>query len=271
MRNLEYMNMHVEQVFEQGSGAFNEDCLIAERDLFGVFDGATSLDQAVYDGGKSGGAMASTLAGEAFRMNRDLLINSGLRANDSIRKQMDLYGVDVSKRCSLWSSSAAVVRVTTTRVEWFQTGDSQIIFIGRDGGYKVAARRQDHDYLTLSMIREKGRSHPDVGQLTRSIREDMNRSYGVLNGEPEAQKFFCTGTEEITHIKTILLFTDGLDIPCSVPQQYKDFSCLVRLSCSRGLSGLRDYVRSQEALDPDMKIFPRFKKHDDIAAIALHF
>jgi len=45
----------------------------------------------------------------------------------------------------------------------------------------------------------------------------------------------------------------------------------VNLACERGLDGLRDHVRSQEAADPDMKRYPRFKKHDDIAAIAIHF
>ena len=57
----------------------------------------------------------------------------------------------------------------------------------------------------------------------------------------------------------------------AAPRKYKDFSCLVDMACELGLEGLRDHVRSQEAADPDMKRYPRFKKHDDIAAIAIHF
>jgi serine/threonine protein phosphatase PrpC len=265
------MGIKIEQILEQGSGAQNEDYLISDNDVFGVFDGATSLDGALFDGGRSGGALASSIAGQTFLDCRQPLPGLGSLANDSIRTQMELCGVDFSRRCGLWSTSAAVVRLRDGAIEWFQTGDSQVVFIGRDGGYKVAARREDHDFQTLSMIREKGRHHPEVRKLVETVRQDMNRSYGVLNGEREAEGFFRTGVEEVCNIKTVLLFTDGLDVPCPVPQKYKDFSCLIRMSRELGLEGLRDHVRGQEASDPDMKAFPRFKTHDDIAAIAIHF
>lgn len=45
----------------------------------------------------------------------------------------------------------------------------------------------------------------------------------------------------------------------------------MNLAAELGLEGLRDHVRDQEAADPDIERFPRFKKHDDIAAIAIHF
>lgn len=265
------MGMKLEQILEQGSGPRNEDCLIAGSDVFGVFDGATSLDGTLFDGSKSGGAMASAIAGEAFLSGCQSLSSSGVRANDSIRARMELCGVDLSRRCGLWSTSAAVVRLKGDVVEWFQTGDARIVFIGRDGGYTVPARREDHDFPTLSLIREKGRHHPEVQKLLETIRRDMNRSYGVLNGEREAIGFFRTGAQEVRTIKTALLFTDGLDIPCPIPQRHKDFSCLVRMSRELGLEGLRDHVREREASDPDMREFPRFKTHDDIAAIAIHF
>lgn len=265
------MGMKVEQILEQGSGAQNEDYLISGHDVFGVFDGATSLDGAFFGDGRSGGALASSIAGQTFLDCRKSLAGLGAQANDSIRTQMELCGVDFSRRCGLWSTSAAVVRLKDGAIEWFQTGDSQIVFIGPDGDYTVAARREDHDFATLSLIREKGRHHPEVRKLVETVRQDMNRSYGVLNGEREAVGFFRMGVEEVCNIKTVLLFTDGLDVPCPVPQKYKDFSCLVGMSRELGLEGLRDHVRGQEASDPDMKAFPRFKKHDDIAAIAIHF
>lgn len=265
------MSMKVEHILEQGSGTQNEDYLIADHHVFGVFDGATSLTSACFDSGKSGGAMASAIAGQTFLGDSRALANLGVMANTAIRTGMEHCGVDLSRRCALWSTSAAVVRLNGDAIEWFQTGDSQVVFIGRDGGYKVATRRLDHDYPTLSLIRKKGRHHPDVQKLVETIREDMNRSYGVLNGEHEAVGFFRTGVENVRSIKTVLLFTDGLDIPCPLPRKYKDFSCLVRMSRELGLEGLRDHVREQEKSDPDMRAFPRFKQHDDIAAIALHF
>ncbi len=265
------MGMKIEQILEQGSGVQNEDYLISGRDVFGVFDGATSLDGAFFGDGRTGGAMASSIAGQAFLGGPRWLAGLGALANDSIRAQMELCGVDFSRRCGLWSTSAAVVRLKGDAIEWFQTGDSQVVFIGKDGGYTVAARREDHDFPTLSLIREKGRHHPEVRKLVETVRQDMNRSYGVLNGEREAVDFFRTGVEDVRNIKTVLLFTDGLDVPCPAPKRFKDFSCLVNLAAELGLDGLRDHVRDQEAADPDMKLYPRFKQHDDIAAIAIHF
>ena len=264
------MGMKVEQILEQGSGTQNEDYLISENDVFGVFDGSTSLDEAFFDG-RSGGAMASSIAGQAFLGGSEPLTGLGALANDSIRAQMERCGVDFSRRCGLWSTSAAVVRLRNGVIEWFQTGDSQVVFIGQDGNHRVATRREDHDFPTLSMIREKGRHHPEVRKLVETIRQDMNRSYGVLNGEREAVDFFRTGMEEARDIKTVLLFTDGLDVPCPTPKRFKDFSSLVNLAAELGLDGLRDHVRGREAADPDMKLYPRFKQHDDIAAIAIHF
>jgi len=261
----------VEHILEQGSGAHNEDYLIMDHNIFGVFDGATSLTDSCFDGGKSGGCMASSIAGQTFLRNHHPLIRLGAEANDCIRVQMEGCRVDLSQRCGLWSTSAAVVRLRGDGIEWFQTGDSQVVFIDRDGGYKVAARREDHDYPTLDMIRERGRFHPEVQKLVETVRQGMNRDYGVLNGERAAEDFFRTGIEPCRNIKTVLLFTDGLDLPCPTPAKYKDFSRLVDMACELGLDGLRDHVRSQEEADPDMERYPRFKKHDDIAAIAIHF
>ena len=262
--------MHIEHVLHQGSGERNEDCLIIDRTIFGVFDGATSLDGACYAGGLSGGAMASAIAGQAFLRNEGPLEGLAARANDSIRERMERCGVDVSRRCGLWSTSAAVVRLTDGGIEWFRTGDAQVVFVGADGGFRVAAGREDHDYPTLSMIRERGRRHPDVQGLIETVRLGMNRDYGVLNGEREAEEFFLAGLEPAGNVSAVLLFTDGLDIPSETPQRRKDFSDLVEKHRELGLPGLCDHVRRLEAADPDIERYPRFKRHDDIAAIAIH-
>ena len=41
----------VETLLEKGSGELNEDVLLRADDLFGVFDGATSLDKRRFAGG----------------------------------------------------------------------------------------------------------------------------------------------------------------------------------------------------------------------------
>ena len=79
------MGMKVEQILEQGSGAQNEDYLIMDHNIFGVFDGATSLTDACFEEGKSGGCMASSIAGQVFLHNHHPLVRLGAEANDSIR------------------------------------------------------------------------------------------------------------------------------------------------------------------------------------------
>lgn len=267
----EYDVMKVEHILEQGSGARNEDYLIIDRGIFGVFDGSTSLDGACYENGESGGALASSIAGQTFLRNHASLFKLGMEANDAIKTRMESCHVDISCRHALWSTSAAVVRLRDNAIEWFQTGDSQVVFIGKDGGFRVAARREDHDYPTLSKIKEQGRHHAQVETLIKTVREGMNQEYGVLNGERAAVDFFQGGVEPARDVQAVLLFTDGLDMPCATPAPHKDFSCLVDKARNLGLHGLRDHVRGKEAADPDIKLYPRFKKHDDIAAIAIHF
>jgi hypothetical protein len=263
--------MHIEHILQQGSGERNEDYLIMDRGIYGVFDGATSLDGTCFEGGASGGALASSIAGETFLRNHHALVRLGADANESIRERMERCRVDVSRRCGLWSTSAAVVRLTDEGIEWFRTGDAQIVFVGRDGGFTVAGGRDDHDYPTLCMIRDRGRHHPAVHGLIETVRQGMNREYGVLNGEREAEDFFLSGLQPARDVGSVLLFTDGLDIPCETPRRRKDFSDLVDLACTLGLHGLRDHVRGLEAADPDIERYPRFKRHDDMAAIAIHF
>lgn len=263
--------MNIEHILEQGSGQRNEDCLVLDRDTYGVFDGATSLDGGCFEGGASGGSMASSIAGQVFACSDRPLVRLAAEANDAIADAMTRCRIDVSRRCGLWSTSAAVVRLTDEGIEWFRTGDAQIVFVDDSGGFTVADGRDDHDYPTLRMIKEKGRFHPDVQDLIRTVRLGMNRDYGVLNGEREAEDFFLSGVQPARGVRTVLLFTDGLDIPDETPQRRKDYSHLVDLARARGLHGLRDHVRGLQSADPDMVRFPRFKRHDDMAAIALHF
>ena len=267
----EYGVKRIEHILEQGSGARNEDCLIMDGAVFGVFDGATSLGGAPLPDGASGGALASAIAGRTFLRNGHPLHSLGIQANEAIRTGMESRGVDITQRLGLWSSSAAVVRLREGVMEWFVTGDCQVVFVDRDGRYRVAAEREDHDYPTLCMIRERGRFHPEVTAMIEAVREGMNRDYGVLNGERAAADFFRTGMEPLDNVKSVLVFTDGLSIPCTSPGRYRDYSCLMDMAGSCSLRGLRNHVRVREASDPDIERYPRFKKHDDIAAIALHF
>ena len=57
--------------------------------------------------------------------------------------------------------------------------------------------------------------------------------------------------------------------PADQIRKKRNFTPLVRLYQDLGLAGLKDRIRQIENLDPECCIYPRFKHHDDIAAIAI--
>ena len=105
----------------------------------------------------------------------------------------------------------------------------------------------------------------------KKVRHAMNVEYGVLNGETNFSSFVRSGKEDLKDISHVLLFTDGLFIPSENPSEKHNFNKFVDLFHKGGLQEIRNHVRRLEQSDPDCKIYPRFKKHDDIAAIALDF
>ena len=266
--------MDTEHILEKGSGRINEDALVMDENLFGVFDGATSLDRALFEGRKTGGMIASSTACSVFAKNGFPLATLARHANREIRERMLSHGVDASARERLWSTSAAVVRIEDQALEWVQAGDSFIVLIYGDQSHKVLVEQPDHDYETLSIWKRMAlTSQVTIGEALaeqiKKTRKGMNRSYGVLNGEHQAEGFIRAGVESLDQVTDILLFTDGLQLPSPTPEPRKAFDDLVRHYLSLGLHGLRDRIRQVEKTDPLCRQYPRFKCHDDIAAISI--
>ena len=291
--------MDVCYILEKGTARINEDCLVMEDNIFGVFDGATSLSNRTFLQGKTGGMIASQTAKSVFRRNHYPLNHLACQANREIQDQMVRSGVNTSKKENLWSTSAAVIRLRDEDLEWIQTGDAQILLIYDDGSYKLLGSPNDHDHDTLTLWKalvEENRAdtvsenppppalpgrrqtEPEVSALRQAlapqikkVRREMNITYGVLNGEKQAEHFLKQGVASLDGVRDVLLFTDGLSIPQTTPEKQKDFSGLVKLYLKLGLEGLKEQIRKTEETDPYCLAFPRFKCHDDIAAIAVTF
>ncbi|EMS81404.1 hypothetical protein [Desulfotignum phosphitoxidans] len=266
--------MKIETILEKGSARLNEDTLVAQGNLFGVFDGATSLNKTVFEKEKTGGLIASSAARSVFATNHFPLKALAHTANHSIHQHMVRHGVDLTRKENLWSTSAAVVRIRDNTLEWVQTGDAQIILIYHDNTHEVVVDREDHDYDTLCLWPARKKTGPcgmdaRISQQIRKKRAEMNLTYGVLNGEPHAMDFLHHGRKSLDQVNTVLLFTDGLSIPSEKPAKKKNFTPLVTLYRDLGLSGLKHRIRQIEKTDPECRRFPRFKTHDDIAAIAV--
>lgn len=264
----------VHSLLEQGSGELNEDVLLKTGDTFGVFDGATSLDRRRFDEELTGGLLAARTAARVYRQGGASLYSLAVRANDSIREEFLGHNVSLAERHLLWSTSMAVVRLTGSRLEYCQTGDALIILVGSDGSHRVITSEVDIDRETLALFQEtRGMEKRDrqklMGKQIKRVREQMNKSYGVLNGEPEAVNFLRHGHLDLTGVRDILLFTDGLYLPRENPQQENDWQLLIDLYLQSGLQAVRDRVRRLQRSDPQLTKYPRFKQHDDIAAVAI--
>ncbi|MCG8553547.1 MAG: protein phosphatase 2C domain-containing protein [Desulfobacterales bacterium] len=290
--------IEIRTILEKGTAVQNEDFLIIQDNILGVFDGATSLNGQKFGQERTGGAIASQTAGAVFKKNHFPLNQLACQANDAIMRQMISNGVDTSKKENLWCTSAAVVRLKGESLEWIQSGDAVIILIYEDGSHRVLVDREDHDHETLTLWKNLVRTHlpgtgkaegalPQIRQTApqqvidlmrgklagqvRKIRSEMNITYGVLNGEKAAEDFLNQGEESLDRVAHVLLFTDGLSIPRPEPEPHKDFTDLVKTYLNLGLEGLKQMIRSREERDPHCLICPRFKCHDDIAAIAVRF
>ncbi len=293
-----YPKIEIQTILEKGTAIQNEDFLVIQDNILGVFDGATSLNGQKFGQEGTGGNIASRTAGAVFKKNHFPLNQLACQANDAIMAQMVSNGVDTSKKENLWSTSAAVVRVKNQSLEWIQSGDAVIILIYEDGSHRVLVDREDHDHETLALWKNLVRTHlPGTGKAQgplpqghqaapqqvidlmrgklagqiRKIRSEMNITYGVLNGEKAAEAFLHHGEEPLDRVAHVLIFTDGLSIPQPEPGPHKDFNDLVKTYLNLGLEGLKQMIRSQEEKDPHCLAFPRFKCHDDIAAIAVSF
>lgn len=264
----------IRSILEKGSGEINEDVLLEDGNLFGVFDGATSLDGRRFQEGLTGGLLAAKTAAASFRSNGYSLDRLAEEANRRIQRMQSNHSVDQHERHKLWSTSLAVVRLSGNRLEYCQTGDALIVFVLKDGTYRVITPDIDIDRETLQSWKEMqaapgAKIQEVLAKQILKVRAEMNINYGVLNGEPEALDFICHGYEDLSDVSDILLFTDGLHIPRENPMTEHDWQFFVDLYLQGGLQAVRDYVRHLQQQDLDCRKYPRFKTHDDIAAVSI--
>lgn len=261
---------------EPGSGPRNEDLVLADADLFGVFDGATSLEKQLFRGGtKSGGQLAAAIAAATFTQSPGSLAHRAALANRRLAEAQRACGIDGSERHRLWSTSLAVIRLEEEGFEYCQTGDAMILVLYENGSQRLLTPEIDIDGDTLALWQKAAEAgardiYQALGEEIRRVRLAMNVTYGVLNGEERAMRFLRHGRENVAGVSDILLFTDGLFLPRRVPGKADDWEEFAAIYRRQGLPGLHREVRRRQDTDPQCRIYPRFKHHDDIAAVAIN-
>lgn len=270
-------NRMVDYIWEQGSGVIGEDVVLMTDNLYGVFDGASCLKGQLYSDGTSGGFLAARQASEVFKLNRGSLMGLADKANQIIRDHMTAFAVDLQKKKNLWSTSFAVVRVEDGYFEWCQTGDCLILVIKEDGSAHMLVNDPGQDEETFAEWRKLTPSPNDnIVDLLKDkivkVREKMNVEYGSLNGEDKALDFVKHGREPLDQVTDIILYTDGLFLPTiDNGASGEDVEQFVSLYRQGGIGHILEHVRSLQRKDLSCHLYPRFKVHDDAAAIAIKF
>lgn len=267
----------VDYVWDHGSGVIGEDVVLMTDNVFGVFDGASSIDGRIFSDGTSGGFLAARQAAEVFKLNQGSLLDLADKANQVIRNHMTVFAVDLEEKRNLWSTSMAVVRVEDGYFDWCQTGDCLILVIKRDGSAHMLVNDPGQDEETFAEWKKLNPSpNENIVELLRDqivqVREKMNVEYGSLNGEDKALDFIKHGRESLDQITDIILYTDGLSLPSLKNENPdEDMERFISLYRRGGVTRILEHVRSLQRKDESCLLYPRFKVHDDAAAIAIKF
>lgn len=269
--------MRVDQLYEKGVGKINEDAVVIGTTRFGVFDGVSSRNGYIDERGQTGGYIAAHIAKETFEESGHSLVETAMLANQRIEDAMQGRGIDIAKKENRWGTTMAVIDIQTSEktFDWAQIADSLILVIYRDETFKQLIEGDyDHDRRIMMLWKKLADEHAEgirdkLDSDIRQLRQTVNINFGVLNGESVAPTFIRTGRESLDNVAHILIFTDGLLVPKEDPEATDDFSQTVKLFLEGGLAHMHDYVRSIEETDPNCWKYPRYKKSDDIAAVAL--
>lgn len=284
--------MKIETISTQGNGVWNEDSIIVNDiiQLYGVIDGATSLEPYRGLGGETGGYLAAQLIAKTItNMSQDnvgqklSLPTMLLQANLRLRSEMLKAGVDVNRKEQLWSACALLVRVHDTFVDFAHAGDCMLIAMYEDGTIRLVTRDQlevvdrPTRQLWAEGVASGLTSRDELWQLVmpqihagRALMNTIN-GYSVLNGEPELADHMEYGRISRAQLSSLILFSDGLIDPQREHSLEEDLRQIVLRVKSMGLENYIQWLIQVEESDPACLKFPRVKKSDDKTAIYLEF
>lgn len=268
--------MRVSSISHAGIRPLNEDSVLVNegRSIFGVFDGASSLDSYLSADGKTGAYIAAHIAADTFNQTDKDLKETALKTNENIEKAHEEAGIDVSNNVNRFGTTAAVVRIRDSKAELLQIGDSIILIIYKDGHTDVPLGYHDHDLEVMRKWRRLADSGAKgirdiVADDVVELRKSANSAYGMLNGDQKATEFIKTTTIDLADVAAIILLTDGMYIPKEDPEADEDWNNYAELYKQGGLDGIYSTVRKIEKTDPELTKYPRYKLHDDASGVAI--
>lgn len=268
--------MKINKIYKKGVSSVNEDDYLIKDNLFVVFDGAGSLTEFRLKDGRTGGRLAADIAKNIFSSKIGQMEEAAREVNKKIVQEENKYKIDLTKKETLWSVAIAGLKIRDDKLDFFGVGDCFILSISNKGTFNFIIPYQDHDEETLLLMQRFNKQgvtnvREEIMPQLMKVRRISNRTYGFLNGEKAAERFFIYGEASLDNIKSIIISTDGLILPSQDPAKEPDWHKFVQLYQKNGLAEIYKYVYSLEESDPNCIKYPRFKKHDDKAAISIDF
>jgi len=274
-----------------GEGKPNEDsfAIVLNEDVLwiGVFDGTTSLRPLEKLKGVTGARFASGFLKNHFPQSdfaatpKNLLLS----LNTGLLQEAVALGGDLADTHSLPAAMATVLKIDLKKMtlEFAHVGDTWVVVYGRDGRSDLITEDRNKKFddemfallvqsalergISLRLAREEDNVKLAVYEMYQRRNNNPDGSgSGLINGDPQVEKYIQTGIVDLSEKMAVLAGTDGLEIQGRqlTDSVYRDF--LMKNYLEGGFEKLINLKRESEDADPDW-VFTRFKHSDDATGI----
>lgn len=270
-----------------------EDMIIAEQvgaeGLFAVLDGASELNGVnlglndSFGRPMTGGEwIVRNVASSAARRMRNPISHQPLMELVKALETEAMY--DVVRRTDVepWQRPACIgvfVRVTRDRMDWLQFGDcmgaaelqnDELVMLGnnRDAWFKniiLTLMAQSAAGMDDEMVQAALQAERMTRNFMAHRKKIRYRNHAALDGNLNP-KLCVSGSFPRANVKRFVLFSNGMFHEPNYGAKW-----FAQKSLQHGLLETCNDVQQYEHTDNDRKLFPRFKQHDDKAALLVTF
>jgi serine/threonine protein phosphatase PrpC len=193
-----------------------------KNNVFAVADGVHLLKgieyQRSYPAISPAGTLAQKFCDNFLRFARiETLKSAFLKANRSvfsINKNRDKYGT-FSKAEAYFAATGAFGKIKNRKLEWGNICDSGVVIISAK--HNITFWRLDHSHHGPCDDLLRGYSTMDGSYMLRTIfrnaisQQGKRLGYGVITGEPAAEKYAWFGTRKLNKGDLVVFTTDGFE------------------------------------------------------------
>lgn len=271
----------------------NEDTFfyLVDKEIIwaGVFDGCTSLKPISALGDLSGARFASHFIKQLIpELNlkvkpKDLILN----INEKLLETSLKLGGDLIDTHTLPSTTGTIIKldISKNKMEYAHVGDSFGLLYKQKGESEHFTNDLNKKFdqgvfdKTNIFAKEKhltfreARELPEVKQLIIEMFNIRNnnpngKGSGLINGDPNINKYIQSGTIELSEYKYIFLGTDGIIPPGWSNDSLKDRENILKAINVGGFQNLIKIKKQIEDNDPEW-ILNRYKHSDDATGILI--